>query len=80
MVDTRSNMQFSDIKSKPHGGQSLITIINITIFDRFYPPLGSLHYQLLCLEQFHRSAHINCYLKISPINLTSNQEIHNSEK
>ena len=40
MVDTRSNMQLSDLKSKPHGGKSLRNIIDRAIGSRLYPPPG----------------------------------------
>ena len=44
-------------------GKSLINIIDIAIGERFYPPLGALHYQTLCQDQFHGSTHINCEQK-----------------
>ena len=60
MVDTRSNMQLFDLNYKHHGRKSLQDIIDCAIGTRFYLPLGSLHYQLLPLGQFHEPTHINC--------------------
>ena len=60
MVDTRSNMQLSDLNSKPHGGKSLRNLINHAIVVRFYPTPGSLRYQQFCLGQCHEPTHINC--------------------
>ena len=59
-VDTISNTQLSDLNSKPHGGKSLQNIIDYSIGNRLYPPSRSLHYQILCLGQFHGPTHINC--------------------
>ena len=41
MVDTRSNMQLSDLKSKPHGGKILSNLIDHDSGDRLYPTPGS---------------------------------------
>ena len=41
MVGTRSNMQLTDLKSKPHGGPSLWVILERGISSHFYPPLVS---------------------------------------
>ena len=60
MVDTRSNMQLSDLNSKPHGGKSLQNLINHAIGVRFYPLPGSLHYQQLHIGHFHEPTHTNC--------------------
>ena len=60
IVDTISNMQLSDLNSKPHGGKILQNIINLAIGTILYPHPGSLNYQLLCLVQFHGPTHINC--------------------
>ena len=59
MVDTRSNMQLADLKSKPHGGKILRDIIERTTGDFFYPFQGSEHYNLIRLNMFHGSTHIN---------------------
>ena len=47
MVDTRSNMQLTDLNSKPHGGKSLTSLIDCAIAARFYHPICSEHYKLL---------------------------------
>ena len=60
MVDTRSKMQLADLNYKPRGVKSLQNIIKRSIGVRLYPPPGSLHYQQLCLGQFHEPNHINC--------------------
>ena len=60
MVDTRSNMQLSDLNYKPQIGKSLRNIIDRAIGTRFYTPPESLHYQLLFLGQFCGTDHINC--------------------
>ena len=52
MVDTRSNMQLTDLNSRPHVGESLQNIIDCAISVRFYPPPVSLHYQQLHLSRF----------------------------
>ena len=41
MVDKISNMQLSDLKSKPHGGKSLSNLIDHDSGDRLYPTPGS---------------------------------------
>ena len=60
MVDTRSNIQLSDLNSKPHVRKSLRNLIDRAIGAQLYTPPVSLHYQLICLEQFHGRTHINC--------------------
>ena len=40
MADTRSNMQISDINSKPHNWQSPRDLIYWVISVWFYPPTG----------------------------------------
>ena len=57
MVDTRSNMQLADINSMPHGEKNLIDIIDRSIVVLLYPPPGSEHYKLLCLNRFRLSTH-----------------------
>ena len=52
MVDTRSNMQLADLKSKPRGGKGIINIIDCGIVDLFYPRPGPVHYKLIFLEKF----------------------------
>ena len=59
MVDTRSNMQRSDLNSKPRVRKSLRNIIDRSIGARLYPPPGSQHYKLLQLYQYHGPSHIN---------------------
>ena len=59
MVDTRSNMQLSDLNSKPHGGKSLRNIIGPSIGSRFYPSSESVHYKLIFLDHFHKLYYIN---------------------
>ena len=63
MVDTTSNMQLADLNSKPHYGKSLKNIIERAIVSLFYPPLVSVYYKLLCLDQFHGSTQTNCEKK-----------------
>ena len=60
MVDTRSNMQLSDLNYKPHGRKSLRNIIDNTIGSFLYTPLGSGHYKRLFLDQFHGPSRISC--------------------
>ena len=71
MVDTRSDMQFSDFDSKPHDGKSLRNIIDRAISAQLYPPPGSVQYKIICLGQFHGPTHINCeQKKTSEIEIT----------
>ena len=58
MLDTRSNMQLADLKSKPHGVKSLRYLINRDIGFYLYPPPGSEHYKYLKLDQFHGTSNI----------------------
>ena len=60
MVYTRSNMQLTDLNSKPHGGKSLRNLIDCAIGVWFYPPPVSLYYQKIFLGQFYEPNHINC--------------------
>ena len=60
MVDTRSNMQLSDLNFKPHGRKGLTNIIDSAIVARFFTPPVSEHYKLLRLDRFHGPFHINC--------------------
>ena len=57
MVDKISNIQLSDLRSKPHGVQSLRDIIDREVGVRLYSPPGSEHYKLLFLNRFHKSTH-----------------------
>ena len=57
IVDTRSNMHLDDLNSKTHGGQILIYLIDSAIVACFYPPQGSEHHTLLCLDNFHGPNH-----------------------
>ena len=59
MVDTISNMQLADLKSKPHGGKILRDLIERVIGLCFYTSPGSEQYKLLHLERFHGSNKIN---------------------
>ena len=59
MVDTRSNIQLSDLSSKPHGEKSLQIFTDCSIGAQLYTPPGSLHHHLLQLGQFHGPTHIN---------------------
>ena len=59
MVDTRSNMQLSDLNYKPHGGKILRDIVYLAIGSCFYPPPGSEKYELLKLDKFHGTSHIS---------------------
>ena len=52
MVDTRSNMQLADLKSKPHVEKSIINLIDHAIVDRFYPTPGPEHYKLFSRISF----------------------------
>ena len=38
MVDTRSNIQLTDLNAKPHGDPILRDFIDCAIYARFYPP------------------------------------------
>ena len=49
MVETRSNLQLSDLNSKPHGVKILQNLIYRAIGVQFYPPTGSLHYHQVWL-------------------------------
>ena len=60
MADTISNTQSADLKSKTHGKKRFLNLIDCAIGTRFYPPPGSLHYQLIRLVQLHGPTHINC--------------------
>ena len=59
MVDTRSNMQLSDLKNRPHGGKSLRNLIYRAMGACLYPPPVSVHYKLPLLYQFHVTSHIH---------------------
>ena len=59
MLDKRENMKLSDLNTKPNGVKSLRDIIDRTIGLHLYPPPGSEHYKLLCLENFHFPTNIN---------------------
>ena len=59
MVDKRSNMQLSDLDSKPRGGKILRDIIYRAIVFRVYSPPVSEHYTIHCLDKFLGSTHIN---------------------
>ena len=59
MVDTKSNMQLSDLNYKPHGGKSLRYIIDRVIGAHFYPPPGLEHCKTPILDQFNGPYHIN---------------------
>ena len=63
MVDTRSNMQFAELNSKPNGRKSLRNLIDRSIGSHFYPSPRLVHHQLLRLDQFHEPTHINYELK-----------------
>ena len=52
-------MQLADLNLKPHGGKRLRDLIDLTIGEQFYPPLGSEHYKIFCLDRFYGSTHIN---------------------
>ena len=78
MVDTRSKMKLADLNSKPYGGKSLINIIDRAIGAHFYSPPGSVHYKLLCLDQFYGTSHINCEKKKkSEIKMTKISDVRN---
>ena len=78
MVDTRSNMQLTDLKYKPHGGKILRNLIDRSIGARFYPPLVSVNYQLLHLYQFQVPSHINNdQKKKTKIKMTKTPNAHN---
>ena len=59
MVDKRSNIQPADLKYKPHRVKGLKDIIDCAIGVHFYPPPGSEHYKILCLEKLYGYNHIN---------------------
>ena len=66
MLGTRSNIQFANINSKPHGRQSLRDIIDKTISVFFYTTLGSKHYNLLRLNRFHGYTHHQAQINHKP--------------
>ena len=59
MVDTRSNMKLSDLKSKSQGRENHRNIIDCAIGAPFCPPPGSEHKKILQLYQFYIPSHIN---------------------
>ena len=59
MVDTRSNMQLADLKSKSLGGKIIMNLIDCAIGARFYPPTGLEHHKLIQLYQFHVTTLVN---------------------
>ena len=59
MVEKRSNMQLSDLNSKPSGIKSLRDIIYRAVVSHFYTHPGSKNYTLLFLNRFHGSTQIN---------------------
>ena len=63
MVDIGSNIPLAELNSKPHGGQSLKYFIYRSISALFYPPPGSNHHKLLCVDIFHvpNSRQVNSY-------------------
>ena len=63
-------MQLADLNSKPHGGQSLIYLIDRSVVTLFYPLLRSSHDKLLCIDKFHNS---NFYQKHLKNNTSINQ-------
>ena len=64
MVDTRSNLQLSELNSKPHGGQSLRDIIYHVIGTHLYPTTGSGHHTLPHLDKFHGPTHFRLRLTL----------------
>ena len=56
-------MQLTDLNSKPHGGQTLIDLIDRAIRTHFYTPSESSHRILLRLYQFHNSTNLQKHLK-----------------
>ena len=54
---SKTFMQLTDLKSKPHGKPILWGVLDRVIFARFYPPLVSNHHILLCLEKVHGPNH-----------------------
>ena len=59
MVDKISNTQLTELNSKPHGGKSLINLIDSDIGDHLYTHPGSVHYEFIFLDQFHGTFHIH---------------------
>ena len=66
MVDTISNMQFAKLDYKPCGGQILRDIIDCVIGARFYPPPGSYHHKILCLDELRGTTHQKVHLRDNP--------------
>ena len=53
-------MQLDDLNYQPHDGKIIRNLIDLAIGVYLYHTLGPLHYQKLCLSQFHEPNHINC--------------------
>ena len=51
-----------DINTKPHGGETLVTILLSIIVFKFYPPTTSKHYILLDLHKYNISVHRGLFL------------------
>ena len=74
MVSTRSSIQLSDLNYKTHVVPSLRYLINYAIGPHFYPPPGSGHHTIICLEKFHvcNQRHMNFVMII-----IQNNEVYN---
>ena len=77
MVNTISNMQLSDLNSKPYGGKILIDIIGHAIIIRFYSPPESDHHKLLFLDRLHGPNHRQFHLRDNP---DKNNEVYTVRK
>ena len=66
MVDIISNVQLADLKSKLHKGKVLKKFFYRATGVRLYPPPGSEHCKLLCLNSFHVSTHLQVQSHYKP--------------
>ena len=57
MVEKASNIQISDMSSKPHGKKNIRDLIGQAVGLRIYPPPWSEYSKLICLNSFHISNH-----------------------
>ena len=53
-------MELSDLNSNPRDRKSLRHFIDSSRGALFYPPSGSVNYQILFLDNFHGPTHTNC--------------------
>ena len=59
-IDTKKKK--GDLNTKPHGGETLVTMLLSIIGFKFYPPNTSKHYILLDLHKYNISVHRGSFL------------------